>query len=553
MVLMRIDVKILISAAMTLMALAVCTPAVAHQDVQPNDAYFERQWADLNVGQLVPEQQMPGEQLGASTAGAVDADDDAAAAWQVTTGSASIVVGETDTGVDYEHPDLAANIWTNPGGIGGCPAGTHGYDVLSKGCDPMDDDTVYGGHGTHVAGIVGAVGNNGIGVAGVNWHASILPVKWLNSEAWGETAGLIEALQWILRVKQEGVNVRVVDDSATFAGTTYSQALSDEIDTLGANGILFVTSAGNTGQNDDEASAKRYPCGYDRPTEICVTASDDEDELPSWANYGEHTVDLAAPGVSIFSTLRGDAYGYLSGGSMAAPAVAGAAALILSVEPALSPQQLKNRILESVAPVPALADKLASGGILDICQAIAQCREEGQTVEETPTETHGSMPPGDEALRPPKAPTPAGPAVRAPAPAISGLTLLPRRFVVAASRARRGSIRRRGGGGKISYVDAVAGRTVLSFSLERPGVMSAGGRCVSVTGIHRGRTCMRWVKIGTLVHADRAGRNLIDFSGRLGGRGLAPGSYRLLATPMLANSAGRAGSTSFFVISARSA
>jgi subtilisin family serine protease len=342
----------------------------------PNDPSFGLQWADSNTGQAIPTQEA-NEVLGAPANGTPGADDGALKAWGVTSGSAAIVIGETDTGVDYEHPDLAANIWSNPGSIGGCAAGTHGYSVVSHTCNPMDDDTVYGGHGSHVAGIMGAVGNNGVGVAGMNWHTTILPVKWLNSSAWGETSGLIEALQWLAAARQAGVNVRVVNDSATFKGTAYSQALSDEIDTLGANGILFVTAAGNTGDNNDEENVRRYPCGYDRPSEICVTATDNNDRLPSWANYGPHTVDLAAPGVSIYSTLREGRYGYLSGGSMASPQVAGAAALILSVAPSLSPQELKADIVSNVDPLPTLAGKVISGGRLDVCKALPGCA--GQT------------------------------------------------------------------------------------------------------------------------------------------------------------------------------
>jgi subtilisin family serine protease len=368
-------------------------PAVAYAEpdylmsasATPNDPSFSLQWGDGNTGQLIPTQESE-ELLGPEAKGTPGADDRALAAWGVTTGSRSIVIGETDTGVDYNHPDLAANIWSNPGGIGGCASATHGYNVRTHTCEPMDDDTVYGGHGTHVAGIMGAVGNNGVGVAGMNWQTSILPVKWLSSSASGETSGLIEALQWLVAAKQAGVNVRVVNDSATFVGTAFSQALSNEIDTLGANNILFVTAAGNTGNNNDEEKVRRYPCGYDRPTELCVTATDNNDHLPKWANYGPHTVDLAAPGVSIYSTLRKGAYGYLSGGSMASPQVAGAAALILSAKPSLSAVELKADITANVDPLPALSGKVISGGRLDVCKALPGCSTQQQP---PPTATFG--------------------------------------------------------------------------------------------------------------------------------------------------------------------
>ncbi len=194
----------------------------------------------------------------------------------------------------------------------------------------MDDDAVYGGHGTHVAGILGAAGNNAAGIAGVNWTTSILAVKWVSgSTGNGFTSDLIAAMDWVLRAKQAGVNVRVVNDSATWPGTAFSQALSDEIDLLGANDILFVGAAGNTAENND--TTPRYPCSYNRPSMICVGASDQNDNLWSSSNFGFTTVKLAVPGVNIYSTLRLNNYGYISGGSMAAPQVSVTAALILSL------------------------------------------------------------------------------------------------------------------------------------------------------------------------------------------------------------------------------
>ncbi|HEY2593272.1 MAG TPA: S8 family serine peptidase, partial [Chloroflexota bacterium] len=317
------------------------------------------------------------EKFGEPKAGTPGADDRALSAWQVSTGSRSIVIGEADTGVDYNHADLAANIWANPGGVGGCEKATHGFNVLEPlhGCEPLDEEPLgkasYGGHGTHVAGIMGALGNNATGIAGLNWQTSILPVKWLSSaNGSNSTERLIEALKALVAAKQAGVNIRVVNDSPTFPGTPFSQALSNEIDVLGENNILFVTAAGNTGDNNDEASKRRYPCGYDRPNEICVTATDNKDQLPSWANFGKATVDLAAPGVSIYSTLREGKYNYLSGGSMAAAQVSGAAALILSAKPTMSTAELKADILSNVDPLPSLSGKVRTGGRLDVAKAM---------------------------------------------------------------------------------------------------------------------------------------------------------------------------------------
>jgi subtilisin family serine protease len=346
----------------------------------PNDPGFNLQWADENIGQAIRTQEPPSELLGEPVLGTPGADDGAERAWSLTTGSREIVVGEVDTGVDYTHPDLAANIWTNPGNIGGCEAGTHGYNAVEQSCDPNDNDVAYGGHGTHVAGIIGAVGNNGIGVTGINWRTTILPVKWLDSASAGNTSTLIEALQWLLKAKEEGVNLRVVNDSATFEGPAGSQMLGSEIEALGKANILFVNAAGNSYESDDKEPLERYPCDYQLANELCVTATNDNDALPPWANYGVKTVNLGAPGVSIYSTLRENKYGYLSGGSMAAAQVSGAAALILSVEPTLSSSALRADILDNVDKLPSLAGKVSSGGRLDVCKAIPGCPSEAPTL-----------------------------------------------------------------------------------------------------------------------------------------------------------------------------
>jgi subtilisin family serine protease len=380
--------KCLLALVLALAALGMSAPVAL--GLTPNDPSFERQWADSNTGQLVPIQDA-GENIVGEARGTPGADVGALHAWQwVSTGSRSVVIGEVDTGVDYSHPDLAANIWNNPEGIAGCDVGARGYSVLTGTCEPMDEDTAYDGHGTHVAGIMGAVGNNEIGVAGINWQTTILPVKWLKSagsqteSTKEQTEHLSQALRWLVSAKRAGANVRVVNDSISFEGTPYSSELEAAIEELGANNILFVTAAGNAGKDNDDPTVKRYPCKYGLANEICVTATDDKGQLPVWANHGAHTVDLAAPGEAIYSTLREATYGYLSGTSMASAQVAGAAALVLSVEPWLTAAEVKADILNSARPEPWLSGRVATGAILDVCKALPGCKPIAPTGAESP-------------------------------------------------------------------------------------------------------------------------------------------------------------------------
>jgi subtilisin family serine protease len=374
----------------------------------PNDPEFPKQWGDSNTGQAVPVQN-GSEVFEGFLPGTPGDDANVLKAWGVTTGNPEIVVGEVDVGVDYNHPDLAANIWSNPHGILGCLPGSHGFNVLEssgRGCESMDTEPefnpgaepqYYGGHGTHVAGIIGAVGGNERGVAGINWHTTILPVKWLESAGEpGEVSNLIAGIETMVAASKAGVNIRVVNDSAVSAESAEpSHLLKEAIKNLAALKILFVTAAGNTGDNDDESSKTRYPCFYALPNELCVTASNNEDKLPEWANYGSEKVNLAAPGVSIYSTLEhgpgGAQYGYLSGGSMAAAQVSGAAALILSSAPSMNAEQLRADILEHVTKVPGLP--VSSGGILNVCAAIPLCLNPPSPPPPTTTSTTSSAPP----------------------------------------------------------------------------------------------------------------------------------------------------------------
>lgn len=289
-----------------------------------------------------------------------------AAAWDTTTGSNTVVVGVVDTGVDYTHGDLSANIWSNSGGINGCGANTHGYNAITDTCDPMDDNS----HGTHVSGTIGAAGNNGTGVAGVNWTTSIMGLKFLDKNGSGYTSDAIAAIDWAVRAKQSGLaNVRVLNNS--WGGGGFSQALLDEINKAAGSDILFVAAAGNNRSNNDRKAS--YPASYGTANEIAVAATDQNDQLAWFSNYGPVTVDLGAPGVAILSTVPGNAYASYSGTSMATPHVSGAAALILSACADLPVSDLKSTILNNVDPLGSLSGQVKTGGRLNVSRAIQNC------------------------------------------------------------------------------------------------------------------------------------------------------------------------------------
>jgi subtilisin family serine protease len=291
---------------------------------------------------------------------------DAYSAWNLTTGNTTnrVVVAEIDTGVDYTHRDLAANIWTNPNaGRDGFGNDLHGYDFANNDSDPMDDN----GHGTHVAGTIGAVGNNGTGIVGVNWAVSIMPLKFMTSTGSGYLSDAIRAINYVTMERtQYGVNVRVIN--ASWGGGAYSAAMQTAIQAAGNAGILFVVAAGNDAANNDVNP--HYPSGYNSPNIVAVAATDQNDRLASFSCYGATSVDLAAPGVSIYSTLPGNKYGRLSGTSMATPHVAGAAALAFALDPTATVAEVRNALLQGVDRLSSLTGKVASGGRLDVLRSL---------------------------------------------------------------------------------------------------------------------------------------------------------------------------------------
>ncbi len=323
-------------------------------ETQPNDPQFDQQWALHNLG---------------LDGGKKRADIDAIKAWTKTKGSQEVVVAVLDSGVDYTHPDLVSNMWTRTDNIPqytddeiGTFNDLQGFDVNAEVSDPMDDN----GHGTHCAGIIGAEGNNNEGIAGINWNVQIMPLKFMGRGGFGTTANAIEAINYAIDRKQKGVNVRVI--SASWGSTSKSKALEDAIRAAGEQGILFVAAAGNATTNND--NRPHYPSNYDLPNVISVAATDKNDNLASFSNFGAKTVHIAAPGKDILSTWLNADYRDASGTSMATPYVAGVAALVLSMEPDLSVAELRDRLLKSVDKIDSLAGKVESGGRLNAAKAL---------------------------------------------------------------------------------------------------------------------------------------------------------------------------------------
>ena len=333
---------------------------------QPNDPSFGQLWGLHNTGQTIN-----------FIPGVAGADIDAVAAWDQTVGSTAHVVAVIDTGIDYTHPDLAANIWSAPASftvsVAGqpitCAAGTHGFNAITRTCNPMDDHH----HGTHVAGTIGAVGDNGIGVAGVNWTARMMGIKFIDDTGSGTIADAIAALEFAMAVKQAfaatgAADIRVLSNS--WGDYEFSQALLDEVMATNAAGMLFVAGAGNSGFDND--FLPMYPASFNAPNVISVAATTNTDNRAWFSNYGAESVHLAAPGVDILSTVPGGTYSFLSGTSMATPHVSGAAALVLSACE-MDTAALKETLLGTVAPLPAFDGITTTGGRLQVNSALRAC------------------------------------------------------------------------------------------------------------------------------------------------------------------------------------
>lgn len=291
-----------------------------------SDQYIKKQWAVTNLG--------------------------AGTAWKRSTGSANVMVAIIDTGVDYTHQDLEANV-----------VRSLGKNFNADTDDAFDDN----GHGTHVAGTIGAVGNNGLGVAGMSWNVQIVPVKFLDGSGSGNLGDAVEAIDYVNSLVDQGYPIIASNNS--WGGGGFSQPLYDSVKAAQDRGILFFAAAGNEA-NDNDASPS-FPANYNQylGNVVSVASIDKNGELSWFSNFG-NTVDIAAPGEDIASTYPGNQYAYLSGTSMATPHVTGAAALLKAYHPELNGTSLKSLILERVKKNSNLKGSVAGAKQLNLAKLI---------------------------------------------------------------------------------------------------------------------------------------------------------------------------------------
>jgi Subtilase family/Fervidolysin N-terminal prodomain len=299
-------------------------------------------------------------------------------AWDTNTGSASVVIGIVDEGVDLSHPDLSPNIWNNPspGAIPGISGDLHGYNFVDHtGTIPAED------HATHVAGTAGARGNNGIGVVGVNWTVSLMSLRALDPTG-GNSSDIVAAYNYARQMRQlfvssggtQGANIRVLNNS--YGGSGFSQTAFDAISALNQAGILFVGSAGNTDDgNTNNDLNPHYPSDYQLPNVIGVLGTNQTDTVGSFSHIGPNTVLIGAPGQSILSTLPGNTYGFFNGTSMSSPHVSGSAALLCAINPNLTVQQLKALLVYNGDVVSDLINKTITGRRLNVANSIIALNE----------------------------------------------------------------------------------------------------------------------------------------------------------------------------------
>lgn len=326
----------------------------------PNDTYFVRQWGLYNTGQMMN--------------GSPGADIKAPLAWDYSKGDNSLIIAVIDTGVDYNHEDLFGKVWINKGEIcnnridddrNGYVDDCYGWNFVDNNNNPMDDQ----GHGTHVSGVIGAVSNNGLKIAGILWDVKIMALKFLDANGRGDVAGAVFALNYAVKMGAKVIN-------ASYGSSMYSQTEYDSIASANQKGVLFIAAAGNDAENNDISHS--YPCNYGLPNIISVAASDMNDNIASFSNFGPNKVDVAAPGVYILSLIPNNGSGmnqdFWPGTSMATPFVVGLAGLVMTqqeyVMMNLSIYQVRALIENYVDILPAFAGKIKTGGRINAYKSV---------------------------------------------------------------------------------------------------------------------------------------------------------------------------------------
>lgn len=326
----------------------------------PNDPEFKRQWGLYNEGQT----------FYAGESGTVGADSKAHLAWEVTQGSEEVIVAIFDTGIDYTHPDLAANMFVDDQGRHGVDCSPGGMTAGVCSDDPMDPH----GHGTHVAGIVGAVGDNGIGVSGVNWRVRLMAVK-IFSEDPDRPGEYITSSSSILA----GFDY-ALGQGATISNHSYGGPDTDFLrrEKIRDAGLLYdhlvIAASGNADPGAEGEEKRIYPAAYDLSNVISVASTNAEDQLSRFSHYGDQWVDLAAPGDQIYSTTLNEGYRYLSGTSMASPFVAGAAALARGIFPDRTHEEIRALLLDEADRLENLEGRVAGGRRLNMVRALPAAR-----------------------------------------------------------------------------------------------------------------------------------------------------------------------------------
>jgi subtilisin family serine protease len=317
---------------------------ISKEDLTPNDPQFKQQWALQNTGQ---------------NGGQYGSDIKVSKAWETTTGSNLTVIAVIDSGIDFTHPDLAANQWTNP--RPSAANDLHGWDFVTASPEITDEH----GHGTAIAGLIAADGNNSVGVSGVMWRASLMSLRVLDNTGTGDIASAVEAIDYAVTQGAQVINL-------SWGTSGESAALREAIDRALRRDVVVVCSAGNSGKNLD--TAPYYPSSFGLKNLISVAASDNFDQPASWSNWNSRKVTVAAPGVNVLTTQRGGGYATVTGTSASAPIVTGVAGLLKSFHPGANAGAIAKAISDGSRAIASLSGKVKSGGVVSAAGAFEKLR-----------------------------------------------------------------------------------------------------------------------------------------------------------------------------------